>query len=145
MLQFLIIWSSIIHFLQMREGLAASRYNSLIRSIEKDRLNHISPSELRFSVRDDPLVQKHRFDVRAHYKMLKENHPLFDYARPRRESQLKKTYVSMSESQPNLRSAFQTPKHTSVKKYGKQKLTKFKKSQQINFNEIYDKIKSIGS
>lgn len=51
----------------------------------------------------------------------------------------------MSDSQSNLRTAIQTPKHTSVKKYGKEKLTKFKKGQQINFNELYDKIKNIGS
>lgn len=52
----------------------------------------------------------------------------------------------MSESQPNLRTASQTPKPaSSLKKYGKEKLTKFKKGEQINFNELYDKIKNIGS
>lgn len=51
----------------------------------------------------------------------------------------------MSDSQPNLRTVNQSPKSTSsVKKYGKEKLMRFKKSEQFNFNEVYDKIKSIG-
>jgi len=52
----------------------------------------------------------------------------------------------MCESQPKTRTVNQTPKSaSSVRKYGKEKLMKFKKSEQINFKEVYEKIKNIGS
>lgn len=43
------------------------------------------------------------------------------------------------------KSACMTPKNATPKKYGKDKLIKFKKGKEINFKELYDKIKTIGS
>lgn len=44
-----------------------------------------------------------------------------------------------------IKSCCLTPKSNTPKKYGKEKLTKFKKSNQLNFKQLSDKIKSIGS
>ena len=44
------------------------------------------------------------------------------------------------------KSACMTPKRDPTpKKYGKDKLTKIKRTNEMNFQELYDKIKTIGS
>jgi hypothetical protein len=46
------------------------------------------------------------------------------------------------------KSSCNSSKHSNMmtpKKYGKEKLTKFRTGKQIDFKELYDKINSIGS
>lgn len=75
--------------------------------------------------------------------MLKENHPLYSALYSQRENEIKKTYIA--DPQQIVKTVPQALKQVTPKNYGKEKLVSFKKGQQINFGELHEKIRSIGT
>jgi hypothetical protein len=62
----------------MKETLSNLRLGNLAYHIEKDRNNHINAQEFKLNQTQNKFpLQNTKFDVRKHYKMLKENHPLY--------------------------------------------------------------------
>lgn len=122
----------------MKEGLSNLRIKNLMANLEKNRGSHIDAYDFKLNqTYGRAPLQTMKFDVRKHYKMLKENHPFYEELFLQKENEIRRTYIAISENVPTLKPSNLVTTQKTPKKYAKEKLTKFKKGQEMNFNELY--------